>query len=160
MTQAGTILSINVSETTGVIKKPVDEVELKEQWGIVGDGHAGLIDDPKYAHRQVSLLAQESIDTVLQKGLDVSAGSFAENITTEGIDLVSLPVGTIITTKSGIVLEVSQIGKECHAPCAVFRAVGDCVMPREGIFVRVLKGGRLRVGDVLTVSDAPRERAQ
>ncbi|MBN1883035.1 MAG: MOSC domain-containing protein [Deltaproteobacteria bacterium] len=160
MTRTGTILSINVSETTGVVKKPVSEVELKEQWGIVGDGHAGLTDSPKYAHRQVSMLAQESIDTVIENGYDVSAGSFAENITTKGLDLVSLPVGTIITTKDGIVLEVSQIGKECHAPCAIFRAVGDCVMPREGIFVRVLKGGVLRVGDVLTVSASSGEFAQ
>jgi len=160
MTQTGTILSINVSPTTGVQKDPVDEVELKVEWGIVGDAHAGLIDNPTYAHRQVSLLAQESIDTMIQKGLDVSAGSFAENITTEGIDLVSLPVGTIITTKSGIVLEVSQIGKECHSPCAVYHAAGDCVMPREGIFVRVLKGGTLKVGDVLDVVEYPEEATQ
>jgi len=160
MTRAATILSINVSETTGVQKDPVDEVELKEQWGIVGDAHAGLIDSPTYAHRQISLLAQESIDTMIQKGLNVTAGSFAENITTEGLDLVSLPVGTTITTENGIVLEVSQIGKECHAPCAVYRAAGDCVMPREGIFVRVLKGGTLRVGDVLEVSELPGERLQ
>jgi len=160
MTRTGIILSINVSNTTGVKKDPINEVELKEQWGIVGDAHAGLVDSPKYAHRQVSLLAQESIDTMVQKGLDVSPGIFAENITTEGLDLVSLPVGTTITTGNGIVLEVSQIGKECHAPCAVYHAVGDCVMPREGIFVRVLKGGTLRKGDVLTVSELSRERRQ
>jgi len=160
MTQTGTILSINVSETTGVQKTPVSEVELKEEWGIVGDAHAGLLDNPTYAHRQVSLLAQESIEKMIRKGLDVSAGIFAENLTTEGLDLVSLPVGTIITTGDGIVLEVSQIGKECHDHCAVYNAVGDCVMPREGIFVRVLKGGSLKVGDILTVAELPEGSTQ
>jgi cyclic pyranopterin phosphate synthase len=160
MTRTGTILSINVSETTGVQKTPVNEVELKEEWGIVGDAHAGLLDNPTYAHRQVSLLAQESIDKMIRKGLDVSAGSFAENITTEGLDLVSLPVGTTITAGNGIVLEVSQIGKVCHDHCAVYEAAGDCVMPREGIFVRVLKGGALKRGDVLTVAETPEGAAQ
>jgi len=115
-------------------------VELRENHGIVGDAHAGDW------HRQVSLLAQESIDKMRALGLDVNAGDFAENITTRGIDLVSLPIGSRLQIGPTL-LEVTQIGKECHTRCAIFYQAGDCVMPKEGIFVKVISGGTIRAGD-------------
>ena len=118
-----------------------------ENHGIVGDAHAGDW------HRQVSLLAQESIDKMRALGLDVNAGDFAENITTSGIDLVSLPIGTRLQVGETL-LEVTQIGKECHTRCAIYDQAGDCVMPKEGIFARVLSGGTIRPGDsVATIID-------
>jgi MOSC domain-containing protein YiiM len=102
-------------------------------------------------HRQVSLLAQESIDKIKNKGLDVVPGDFAENLTTEGIDLPSLPIGTKLLVGDGIILRVTQIGKECHTRCAIFQQVGDCVMPREGIFAEVLAEGEVKVGDTIRV---------
>ncbi|MGD0886294.1 MAG: MOSC domain-containing protein [Thermodesulfovibrionales bacterium] len=142
----GKVISINISESKGVRKKPVKEAFLKENYGIQGDAHASSA-----WHRQVSLLALESIKKMQKMGLDVKPGDFAENITTEGIDLVSLPVGARITLGAGIEVEVSQIGKECHTRCAIYYQAGDCVMPKEGIFVRVLKGGSLREGDMIIV---------
>ena len=115
-------------------------MELRENHGIVGDGHAGDW------HRQVSLLAQESIDKMRAMGLDVTAGDFAENITTSGIVLVSLPIGSRLQVGETL-LEVTQIGKECHTRCAIFYQAGDCVMPKEGIFVKVLTGGTIQPGD-------------
>ena len=144
---SGRIVSINISEKKGVRKKPVDEVLLKAEYGIEGDAHAS-----SEWHRQVSLLAQESIKKMQDLGLDVNAGDFAENITTEGIDLVSLPVGTRMTIGDGVEVEVSQIGKECHTRCAIYYQAGDCVMPKEGIFVRVIKGGKVRKGDDIVIS--------
>lgn len=138
----GKIVSINISEKKGVRKKPVDEVLLKTEFGIEGDAHAS-----SEWHRQVSLLAQESIEKMIKMGLSVKAGDFAENITTEGIDLVSMPVGTRMSIGDNVEVEVSQIGKECHTRCAIYYQAGDCVMPKEGIFVRVLKGGKVRKGD-------------
>jgi MOSC domain-containing protein YiiM len=143
----GKIVSLNISDKKGVRKKPVEEVSLKTGYGIEGDAHAS-----SEWHRQVSLLALESIRKMQDKGLDVKPGDFAENITTEGIDLLSLPVGTHLTIGNGIEAEVSQIGKECHTRCAIFYQAGDCVMPKEGIFVRVLKGGRVRVGDAIDIT--------
>jgi MOSC domain-containing protein YiiM len=140
------VVSVNVSEKKGVRKKPVEEVVLKTEYGIEGDAHAS-----SEWHRQVSLLALESIRKMQALGLDVSPGDFAENITTEGIDLVSLPVGAIITIGSETVGEVSQIGKECHTRCAIYYQAGDCVMPKEGIFIKVLKGGKIKKGDVIEV---------
>jgi MOSC domain-containing protein YiiM len=134
------VLAVCISENKGERKKPVAEVELRENHGIIGDGHAGDW------HRQVSLLAQESIDKMRAMGLDVSAGDFAENITTSGIDLVSLPIGTRLQVGETL-LEVTQIGKECHTRCAIFYQAGDCVMPKEGIFARVITGGTIRPGD-------------
>jgi len=99
----------------------------------------------------VSLLALESIDKMKQMGLEVGPGDFAENITTSGLDLPHLPVGTILETDQGLVLEVTQIGKTCHTKCAIFRQVGECVMPREGIFVKVIKGGKIKAGDKIYV---------
>jgi len=134
------VLAVCISEKKGERKKPVEAVELRENHGIVGDAHAGDW------HRQVSLLAQESIDKMRALGLDVNAGDFAENITTSGIDLVSLPIGTRLHVGETL-LEVTQIGKECHTRCAIFYQAGDCVMPKEGIFVRVITGGTIRPGD-------------
>jgi len=143
----GKIVSLNISEKKGVRKKPVKEVSLKTEFGIEGDAHASSA-----WHRQVSLLALESIKKMQDKGLDVKPGDFAENITTEGIDLVSLPVGTRLTIGESIKVEVSQIGKECHTRCSIYYQAGDCVMPKEGIFVRVLSGGVVKEGDQIAVS--------
>jgi len=142
----GKVVSLNVSDRKGVRKKPVNEVFLKAEYGIEGDAHAS-----SEWHRQVSLLAVESIQKMREKGLDVKPGDFAENITTEGIDLPGLPVGTRMTIGEGIEVEVSQIGKECHTRCAIYYQAGDCVMPKEGIFVRVVKGGIVRLGDPIAV---------
>lgn len=143
----GRIVSVNISDKKGIRKKPVGEALLKEEYGIEGDAHAS-----SEWHRQVSLLALESIRKMQGMGLDVKPGDFAENITTEGIDLLSLPVGTQLTIGNGIEVEVSQIGKECHTRCAIYYQAGDCVMPKEGIFVRVLKGGKIKKGDIITVN--------
>jgi MOSC domain-containing protein YiiM len=134
------VLAVCISENKGERKKPVEAVELRENHGIVGDGHAGEW------HRQVSLLAQESIDKMRALGLDVNAGDFAENITTGGIDLVSLPIGSRLQV-GGTLLEVTQIGKECHTRCAIYYQAGDCVMPKEGIFAKVMAGGTIKAGD-------------
>lgn len=141
----GTIISVNVSEGKGEKKHNVGTCRFLKGKGLTGDAHAGFM------HRQVSLLARESIDKIRAKGLDVKAGDFAENLTTEGIVLHELPVGTRLTTTGGVMLRVTQIGKECHARCNIFQAVGDCVMPREGIFVEVLTEGDVSVGDELEV---------
>ncbi len=143
----GKIVSVNISDKKGVRKKPVKEVILKAEYGIEGDAHAS-----SEWHRQVSLLALESIKKMQDMGLDVKPGDFAENITTEGIDLLPLPIGTRLTIGDDIEIEVSQIGKECHARCAIYYQAGDCVMPKEGLFVRVVKGGRIKEGDKISVS--------
>lgn len=140
----GTVKAVNISLNKGERKTPAPEVTLREEHGIVGDAHAGDW------HRQVSLLAQESIAKMQALGLDVKEGDFAENITTEGVDLVSLPIGSRIELGETL-LEVTQIGKECHARCAIYYQAGDCVMPKEGIFARVLKGGVVRPGDRVEV---------
>ncbi len=138
MRRAFRILSLNVSERVGEQKKPVPDgrVTLKENHGIVGDAHAGDW------HRQVSFLADEDVDTMRGRGIRIGFGDFAENVTTRGVDLAGLPVGTRLRLGEAE-LEVTQIGKECHAHCAIYQAVGDCVMPRRGIFARVLKGGEV-----------------
>lgn len=138
--------AVCISENKGERKKPVESVELRENHGIVGDAHAGDW------HRQVSLLATESIDKMRKLGLDVSAGDFAENITTSGIELVSLPIGTRLQLGETL-LEVTQIGKECHTRCAIYDQAGDCVMPKEGIFAKVISGGIIRPGDLLREPD-------
>jgi MOSC domain-containing protein YiiM len=151
--RAGTVVSVNVAARKGMRKAPSDEIALRAGHGVEGDGHAGP------GHRQVSLLAQESIDTMRGKGLDVGPGDFAENITTRGIVVHELPLGTRLALGSCVV-EVTQIGKVCHDRCAIYRAAGDCVMPREGVFVRVLEGGGLRRGDPLRVIAAPSGQRQ
>jgi len=143
----GKLASLNISDKKGVRKKPVTEASLKTDYGIEGDAHASSA-----WHRQVSLLAVESIRKMRDKGLDVKPGDFAENMTTEGIDLLSLPVGTQLTIGNGVKVEVTQIGKECHARCAIYYQAGDCVMPKEGIFVRVLSGGIVKEGDPIVVN--------
>jgi MOSC domain-containing protein YiiM len=140
----GKIVAVCISAGKGERKTPVDAVELREEHGIVGDGHAGPW------HRQVSLLAQESIDKMRALGLDVTTGDFAENLTTVGLNLPALPLGTRLSI-GGAELEVTQIGKECHTRCAIFYQAGDCVMPKEGIFARVLRGGTVRPGDGIAV---------
>ncbi|HEX9080421.1 MAG TPA: MOSC domain-containing protein [Desulfuromonadaceae bacterium] len=140
----GRVVAVCISERKGERKRPVEAVEVRENHGIVGDAHAGDW------HRQLSLLAQESIAKMRQLGLDVDSGDFAENITTSGVDLVSLPVGTRLRV-GGTLLEVTQIGKECHTRCAIYHQAGDCVMPKEGIFARVITGGMIRPGDGVEV---------
>ena len=140
----GKIIAVCTSEKKETMKKPVDEVTLEEDYGVSGDAHAD-----RQTHRQVSLLAVESIDKMRGKGLELNYGDFAENITTEGIDLISLPVGTRLRAGDEVVLEMSQIGKECHADCAIRQQIGDCIMPREGIFARVIHGGTLKPGDMI-----------
>jgi len=136
---SASVLAVCISKNKGERKTPVPAIELVREHGIAGDAHAGDW------HRQVSLLAQESIDKMRAMGLDVSAGDFAENITTIGIDLVSLPIGSKLSLGTAL-LEVTQIGKECHTRCAIYEQAGDCVMPKEGIFARVLKGGVVTAG--------------
>lgn len=143
----GRVVAVCISEKKGERKKPVPEVSVKVDFGISNDAHAGDW------HRQMSLLALESIRKMQAKGLDVKAGDFAENITTEGIDLPSLPIGTRLEIGETL-NEVTQIGKECHTRCAIYYQAGDCVMPREGIFVRVLRGGMIKPNDLINVVSA------
>jgi cyclic pyranopterin phosphate synthase len=143
-TPAGTVVAVNVSAAKGERKKSHPEVLLRVEHGIEGDAHAGPW------HRQVSLLAQESIDKMTAQGLDVGPGDFAENITTLGVEVAALPLQTTLDLGEALV-EVTQIGKECHSRCAIYEQAGDCVMPREGIFVRVLRGGRVAPGDAVRV---------
>ena len=141
----GKVVAVCISSSKGERKTPVAAVELREEHGIVGDAHAGPW------HRQVSLLARESIDKMRALGLDVTTGDFAENLTTEGVDLLALPIGTRLSVGAAE-LEVTQIGKECHTRCAIYYQAGDCVMPKEGIFARVLRGGIVRPGDKVTTA--------
>lgn len=140
----GKIQSLNISETKGVQKTSVQSVKLVNDFGIEGDAHGG-----KW-HRQVSLLAIESIQKIKDKGLEVKSGDFAENITTEGVDLMSVRVGDTVTV-NGVDLVISQLGKTCHQRCKIFYAAGDCVMPREGIFAVVKGEGEVKVGDEMIV---------
>lgn len=140
------IKAISISDRKGIRKKNVESAKLLESFGLEADAHGG-----KW-HRQVSFLAQESIDFMREKGLDVVAGNFAENITTEGLDLPILPVGTHILVGTTELI-ISQLGKVCHHKCAIYHQAGDCVMPREGIFAVVLKGGTIQVGDTIKVLD-------
>jgi len=140
------IIAVCRSDKKGMKKTPVMVGKFRKQFGMVGDAHA----DEKW-HRQVSLLAQESVDKMRKLGVDVGPGDFAENLTTEGIELVTLPVGTRLSVGEDVLLEVSQIGKECHTRCAIFQQVGTCVMPTEGIFARVIKGGSIKAGDSIQV---------
>lgn len=136
------VTAVNISAKKGQKKAPVEDVLLRENYGIVGDAHSGDW------HRQVSLLAEESIERMRMLGLDVCPGSFAENITTRGIELISLEVGTKINLDDAQ-LEVTQIGKECHKRCEIYHQAGDCVMPKEGIFARVLRGGQVQSGSII-----------
>lgn len=144
---AATVVALSISDRKGIPKRNVDAAVFREEWGIEGDAHAGP------GHRQISLLADESIDKMRAQGLAVKPGAFAENITTAGLDLPALPVGTRMMIGE-VELEVTQIGKECHSKCAIYARVGDCVMPREGIFARVLRGGRVQPGDPIRIVPA------
>ncbi|MCI5703942.1 MAG: molybdopterin-binding protein [Pseudoflavonifractor sp.] len=138
------IKAICISEKKGTQKHPVDSANLVEDWGIEGDAHAG------HWHRQVSLLSFEKVEAFRARGARVDFGAFGENLVVEGFDFRSLPVGTRFQC-GGVLLEMTQIGKECHAHCAIYQVMGDCIMPREGVFARVIQGGELHVGDELTL---------
>jgi MOSC domain-containing protein YiiM len=138
---SGKIIAVCTSETKGTPKSDVGSGVLQEGFGLVGDAHGGDW------HRQVSLLSIEQIRTMQDKGLEVGPGSFAENITTEGFDLGLVKVGDRIRVGRSVVLEVTQIGKECHTRCAIYNTVGECIMPEQGVFTRVVNGGAIKVGD-------------
>lgn len=141
----GRIRAISTSSHRGTKKSNVPSADLEVGHGIAGDAHTGNW------HRQISLLAIESIDKMVASGAKVSPGDFAENITTAGIDLQSLRIGSKLRLGSDAEVEVTQIGKECHSRCEIFEQVGDCVMPREGIFTKVMKAGSIEIGDVVEV---------
>ncbi|MFH1652183.1 MAG: MOSC domain-containing protein [Chloroflexota bacterium] len=140
------VIAVCLSKEKGVRKDAVPEGVCRENYGFVGDAHAS-----DEWHRQVSLLAEESIEKMRRLGLTLKPGDFAENITTQGIELFTLPVGTRMTVGDEVVLEISQIGKECHTGCAIRQQVGKCIMPVEGIFARVIRGGTVRPGDTLNL---------
>ncbi len=142
----GTILAVCRSKDKGTRKQPVSSGLIKEEFGLVDDAHADCA-----THRQISLLAQESIEKMRRMGLAVGPGDFAENLTTVGLDLPALPVGTQLLVGEHVLLEVTQIGKECHTRCAIFQQAGTCVMPLEGVFARVIRGGLVRPGDTIEV---------
>lgn len=139
------IVSIAVSRKKGTRKTLVNRARLIEYHGLEGDAHAGPW------HRQVSFLASESIRKAQARGLDVTFGDFAENVATEGLDWTLLPVGTQVKLGERVVIEVSQIGKTCHKPCAIYYQAGDCIMPREGVFARVIQGGEIACGDSIEI---------
>ena len=138
------VIAVCRSEKKGTTKDVVAEVTLKENYGVENDAHADST-----THRQVSLLATESIRKMCDMGFDVGPGDFAENITTEGIELFTLVPGTRLSVGEEVTLEITQIGKECHAGCAIFKQIGKCVMPKEGVFARVIQGGIIRAGDTI-----------
>jgi MOSC domain-containing protein YiiM len=140
-TQKGRVLAVNISEEKGTKKTNVRQCAVEKDHGLKGDAHAGPW------HRQVSLLANESIEKMKAMGLKVGYGDFAENITTEGIDLVNLPIGTTLRIGDSVSLRITQIGKECHTRCAIYYQAGDCVMPKEGIFAEVINEGEVKAGD-------------
>jgi MOSC domain-containing protein YiiM len=141
------IVAVSISDRKGQKKNNVPEARLRPDHGLEQDAHAGDW------HRQVSLLDMQSIARIREKGLDVNPGNFAENITTEGIRLWELPIGTRMRLGPDVIVEVTQIGKECHNRCAIFHQVGDCVMPREGIFAKVIIEGTIRPGDDIAILD-------
>ena len=143
------VIAVCISEKKGVVKHPVPYIDVRRHHGIVGDAHAGDW------HRQISLLADESVDTMRAMGLTLEAGAFAENILTRGIELKTLPIGTRLRVGQTL-LEVTQIGKECHSDCAIKQTTGKCVMPTEGIFAVVLEEGRIQRGDEITIEEAAR----
>ena len=140
------VIEVCTSEKKGTTKKPVPEIILKVDFGVVGDAHADCA-----THRQVSLLAVESIEKMRAKGFDLKHGDFAENITTQGIVLTTIPIGTRLQVGKEVILEMTQIGKECHAGCQIRNLVGDCIMPREGVFTRVIHGGIVKADDKITI---------
>jgi len=144
--QKGRVLAVNISEKKGTRKTNIRSCAIEKDFGLRGDAHGGPW------HRQISLLANESIEKMKAMGLKVGFGDFAENITTEGIDLVHLPIGTTIRIGNSVLLRVTQIGKECHTRCAIYYQAGDCVMPKEGIFAEVVNEGEVKVDDEIVIS--------
>jgi MOSC domain-containing protein YiiM len=139
------VIAVNISEKKGVPKRTIESGEFIEDFGLKGDAHGGNW------HRQVSLLGQESIDKVSALGVKgLCTGKFAENITTEGIELYSLAIGKRLQINE-VIMEVTQIGKECHQKCAIYHQIGDCVMPKEGIFTKVIRGGIIKAGDEIVI---------
>jgi MOSC domain-containing protein YiiM len=141
----GKVVSVNISDRKGEKKHNIGTCKVIKSFGLEDDAHGGFM------HRQISLLSTASIQTMRDKGVDVGAGDFAENLTIDGIDLPALPVGTTLRIGGSLLVRVTQIGKECHTRCNIFKQVGDCVMPREGIFVEVLNDGQVAVGDTIEV---------
>ena len=144
----GKVLAICTSDVRGIQKTCVPNAVFRENWGIVGDAHA------EKWHRQISLLSYDKIEDFRKKGAEVEYGAFGENLVVSGFDFRSLPVGTLLKCQD-VLLEMTQIGKECHSHCAIYKVMGDCIMPREGVFARVLKGGSIHVGDDMEI--VPRE---
>ena len=144
------VVAVCTSKKKGTKKEAIAEGLFKEDYGLIGDAHADC-----QTNRQVSLLAIESIDKMRHLSLKLSPGDFAENITVEGIDLCRLPIGTRILVGDEVILEVTQIGKECHAACAIRRQVGQCIMPEEGVFARVIQGGSVRPEDKVEIGEVP-----
>ena len=142
----GKVIAVCTSEAKGTQKVSVPEIEIKEDWGIQGDAHAG-----KW-HRQVSLLSFDKIEEFRARGAEVEDGAFGENLVVQGFDFSSLPIGTRFRCND-VVLEMTQIGKECHHGCAIFQKMGDCIMPREGVFTKVLHGGIIREGDEFVIEE-------
>jgi len=162
----GKVVSINISEKKGIIKQPIHEGEFRADWGLEGDSHAGPWD------RQVSLLAEESIEKMKEKfaskgkelgslqcpaaegaPVELVPGAFAENLTTKSLELHNLPIGKKLYVGKSVVLRVTKIGKKCHSDCAIFKQLGDCIMPREGIFTAVEHGGKVKPGDEIIVPE-------
>jgi MOSC domain-containing protein YiiM len=141
----GTIIAVSISLNKGEKKKDVGKALLRANHGIVGDAHAGDW------HRQVSLLAEESVDTMRGRGVELHHGDFAENLTVRGIDLKPLQIGQRLKVGNSVVIEITQKGKECHNDCAIKQQVGDCVMPREGVFAKVIEGGEVKAGDEIAI---------
>lgn len=140
----GKVIAVCISEAKGTQKKNIHEAEFIEDWGIKNDAHAG-----KW-HRQVSLLSYDKIQDFRARGAEVEDGAFGENLVVEGIDFASLPIGTVFRCNE-VRLELTQIGKECHNGCAIFQKMGECIMPKQGVFTKVLHGGTIREGDELTI---------
>ena len=145
----GKILAVCRSDSKGTTKESIGQGVFKEGFGLVDDAHSDC-----NTHRQVSLLAMESINKMRSMGMDLKPGDFAENLTTEGMDLVSLPIGTKLSVGEDVLLEVTQIGKECHRGCAIFKQVGKCIMPKEGIFAKVMRGGEVKEGDFINIVES------
>jgi MOSC domain-containing protein YiiM len=144
------VVAVCISENRGTKKSSIRQGRLKENFGLVGDAHAD-----SNSHRQVSLLAIESVKKMEEKGLKAVPGIFAENITTEGIELLSMKPGSKISIGEKAVLEITQIGKKCHSGCEIFTQIGDCIMPREGLFARVISGGMVKKNDTINILTEP-----
>jgi MOSC domain-containing protein YiiM len=144
------VVAVCSSSTKGVRKDNIKKGILKTGFGLEGDAHA----DSGW-HRQISLLSMESIAKAREMGMDVGPGDFAENITSEGIELFTLPIGTLLTVGDSVLLEISQIGKECHSGCAIMKQTGKCIMPKEGVFAKVIQGGPVNSGDSIKIQSKP-----